>query len=98
MAAKVPYPRQLVANETLDTLTHQKSHVRNYFRRDENLQVFFARTTKWDQTKANYGLTGADAATKADFLESVLDTIAGFMLGTYLTADNKANKVDARCN
>lgn len=86
MAAKVPYPRQLAANETLDTLTHWKSHVRNYFRRDDNLKNFFARATTWDPAGENYGFEGENAADKADHLEGLLDTIAGFMPGPYLTA------------
>ena len=86
MTAKVPYPRQLVANETLDTLTHWRSHVRNYFRRDEKLKVFFARGTTWSQTLDNYGFQGEDRTEKADSLEGLLDTIAGFMPGPYLTA------------
>ena len=86
MAAKVPYPRQLNATETLDSLTHWKSHVRNYFRRDENLKLFFARTTTWNFLSQNYGFTGEEASLKADYLEGLLDTIAGFMPGPYLTA------------
>ena len=86
MAAKVPYPRQLNATETLDSLTHWKSHVRNYFRRDENLKLFFARTTTWTYLSPNYGFTGDEASLKADYLEGLLDTIAGFMPGPYLTA------------
>ena len=82
MAAKVPYPRQLTATESLDTLTHWKSHVRNYFRRDDNVRGFFA----WDPALQNYGFVGEDAATQADHLEGLLDTISGFMPGPYLTA------------
>ena len=86
MAAKVPYPRQLNSNETLDSLTHWKSHVRNYFRRDENLKGFFARTCTWQPTATNFGFTGDEANSKADNLEGLLDTICGFMPGPYLTA------------
>ena len=86
MTAKVPYPRQLTATETLDTLTHWKSHVRNYFRRDESLKLFFARGKTWRQGQDNYGFTGEHAAAEADQLEGLLDTIAGFMPGPYLTA------------
>ena len=85
MTAKVPFPRQLTSSETLDTLTHWKSHVRNYFRRDDGMKEFFARTATWDPSRTNYGFVGDDAATKADNLESLLDTIAGFMPGPYLT-------------
>ena len=86
MSVKVPYPRQLQANETLDTLTHWKSHVRNYFRRDDNLKPFFARNSTWDQTLDDYGFVGNDAAARADNLEGLLDTISGFLPGPYLTA------------
>ena len=86
MTAKVPYPRQLTATETLDTLTHWKSHVRNYFRQDESLKLFFARGKTWRQGQDNYGFTGEHAAAEADQLEGLLDTIAGFMPGPYLTA------------
>ena len=86
MAAKVPYPRQLQPNETLDSLTHWKSHVRNYFRRDDNLKAFFQRDCTWVCDRDNYGFRGEDAARKADYLEGLLDTIAGFMPGPYLTA------------
>ena len=86
MAAKVPYPRPLTATETLDTLTHWKCHVRNYFRRDDNLKGFFAREQTWDPALDNYGFQGDDAMLKADSLEGLLDTISGFMPGPYLTA------------
>ena len=86
MTAKVPYPRQLTSNETLDTLTHWKSHVRNYFRRDDSMKEFFSRTSTWNPSRPNYGFTGDEADIKADSLESLLDTISGFLPGPYLTA------------
>ena len=85
-AAKVPYPRQLQTTETLDSLTHWRSHVRNYFRRDENLKDFFSRTCVWDPGAENYGFVEANPESAADNLEGLLDTIAGFMPGPYLTA------------
>ena len=86
MTAKVPYHRQLSTNETLDTLTHWKSHVRNYFPRVENIKEFFAGTSTWDQTGNNYGFTGDGRESKVDYLEGLLDSIAGFMPGPYLMA------------
>ena len=86
MTAKVPYPRTLTANESLDTLTHWRSHVRNYFRRDDNLKQFFARDKTWNPDEVNYGFVGDTAVSDADYLESLLDTISGFMPGPYLTA------------
>ena len=86
MTAKVPYPRQLTSTETLDSLTHWRSHVRNYFRRDDSMKEFFSRTSKWNNSRPNYGFTGDEADIKADSLESLLDTISGFLPGPYLTA------------
>ena len=60
--------------------------MRNYFRRDNNLKEFFARGMTWNCARENYGFEGEDAEFKADCLESLLDTIAGFMPGPYLTA------------
>ena len=65
----------------LDTLTHWKSRVRNYFRRDDILKIFFARDNTWTPTRDNYGFSGEGNAEKADHLEGLLDTIAGFMPG-----------------
>lgn len=89
MTAKIPYPRQLNSTESLDTLTHWRSHLRNYFRRDDNYKLFFARTCQWDPSASNYGFKDTEsqtAASQADNLESLLDTVAGFMPGPYLTA------------
>ena len=82
---KVPYPRQLTNKETLDSISHWSSGVRNYFRRSPQYAVFFKRTTTWDYHKDNYGFEGEDKEDQADNLEAFLDTIAGFMPGPYIT-------------
>ena len=83
--AKVPFPRQLNARETLDTLTHWKTGVRNYFRSDDRFAPFVARTKKWDPSKPNFGFVGDEAEIQADHLECMLDTIAGFLPTHYIT-------------
>ena len=82
---KIPYPRQLTKTETLDSLSHWQSSVRNYFRRSKQFQEFFRRTTTWDCTADNYGLEGDDTLDRADNLESLLDTLASFLPGPYIT-------------
>ena len=89
--AKVPTPRQLTAHETLDTLAHWKSHVRNYIKQTDDYKFVFLRSTTWDASIVNYGFTGDEAEHKADCVESVLDTLVGFMPGPFLTADITLN-------
>ena len=81
---KVPYPRQLTKHETLDSLSHWVTSVRNYFRRFPDYAEFFKRTCLWTHS-ANYGFSGTDAPDKADNLEALLDTIASFLPGPYIT-------------
>lgn len=83
-APKVPYPRQLTKKETLDSLSHWQTSVRNYFRRFDYYANFFKRTSTWTQN-ANYGFTGEGSEEKADNLESLLDTIASFLPGPFIT-------------
>ena len=82
---KIPYPRQLTKAETLDSLSHWQSSVRNYFRRSPHFQEFFKRTSRWNCTANNYGFTGEDAEDRSDNLESLLDTISSFLPGPYIT-------------
>ena len=82
---KIPYPRQLTKNETLDSLSHWQSGVRNYFRRSPQFQEFFRRNSKWDCTLDNYGLTGDNVLDRADNLESLLDTLSSFLPGPFIT-------------
>ena len=82
---KVPYPRQLQKKETLDSLSHWKSSVRNYFRRSSQYSFFFQRQARWNHSALNFGLTGEDAEKKADDLECLLDTLASFLPGPYIT-------------
>ena len=85
--AKLPHPRVLNNKETLDSLTHWKRHVRNYYRRDDNYKPFFSRTCTWDPLAQNYGFTGEGAEEKADDLEALLDAIAGYIPGPYVAEE-----------
>ena len=82
---KLPYPRQLTRTESLDSLSHWVSCVRNYFRRTPQFQPFFKRSATWDCTKQNYGFETANAEDEADNLEALLDTISSFLPGPYIT-------------
>ena len=81
---KVPYPRQLTKKESLDSLSHWQTSVRNYFRRFPEFGIFFKRQTTWTQAR-KYGFTGEGSDDKADNLENLLDTLATFLPGPYLT-------------
>ena len=82
---KVPYPRQLTKKETLDSLSHWQTSVKNYFKRFPYYAQYFKRTCTWTKANDNYGFTGNNAAEKADNLETLLDTLAGFLPGPYIT-------------
>ena len=82
---KVPYPRQLTKRETLDSLSHWQTSVRNYFRRFPEYCDFFKRSISWSPNSENYGFSGESAADHADNLEALLDTLATFMPGPYIT-------------
>ena len=81
---KVPYPRQLTKKETLDSLSHWQTSVKNYFRRFPDSAEFFKRNSSWTQAE-NYGFVDPGANDKADNLEALLDTIASFLPGPYIT-------------
>ena len=81
---KVPFPRQLSKKETLESLSHWKSSVRNYFRRSTNYSIFFSCGTKWNHSLPCYGFTEENKETLADNLECLLDTIASFLPSPYI--------------
>jgi len=56
-----------------------------HFRRTLQYAQFFRRNAKWDPSKANYGFEGEESDVLADDLECLLDTIASFMPGPYIT-------------
>ena len=93
-STKLPYPRQLTKTETLDSLSHWVSCVRNYFRRSPQFQIFFKRTTAWDCSKQNYGFSTPNAEDEADNLEALLDTISSFLPGPYITNQITKNTVN----
>ena len=87
---KIPPPRQLTNNETLDTLTHWKSIFRNYFRRDAIYKQFLASDCAWDPSVPDtYGFrAGGDmtAEERKDALVDFLSNLAGFLPHSYLTS------------
>ena len=81
----VPYPpHQLMKKETLDSLSHWQTSVKNYFRRFSDSAEFFKWNSTWTQGE-NYGFKGPGANDKADNLEALLDTIASFLPCPYIT-------------
>ena len=90
-ATKVPMPRQLGDEETMESLQHWKVTFRNYFRRDDYFNVFLPSDVQWNPAEANYGLqaetTGLkrEAAVLKNDLVAFLETIAGFLPHSYVT-------------
>ena len=87
---KVPPPRQLTQNETLDSLDHWKSIFRSYFRRDSVFRQFLASEFTWDPQRNHHGFTdeenGMSAQEKSDALVDFLNSLAGFLPHSYLTS------------
>ena len=86
---KLPPPRQLTQNETLDSLHHWKSIFRNYFRRDSVFKQFLNTNLVWDPKKTNYGLeeeNGMTVEERSDALLDFLNNLAGFLPHSYLTS------------
>ena len=52
---KTPPPRQLGANETLDTLTHWRTNFRTFYKRDSNYTYFVQQSVTWDPNHTTYG-------------------------------------------
>ena len=86
---KLPPPRQLTQNESLDSLDHWKSIFRSYFRRDSIFRQFLDTTAVWYPNRENYGLVEANDMTpqeRCDALKDFLNTLAGFLPHSYLTS------------
>ena len=89
MFVKLPPPRQLTQKESLDSLDHWKSIFRSYFRRDSIFKQFLANGMTWNPTSENFGLLAENDMTaleRCDALKDFLNTLAGFLPHSYLTA------------
>ena len=93
LSVKVPQPRQLGENETIESLRHWRMAFRNYYRRDTYYQGFFRSTLTWDPNAANYGFEdeGEDsthnrsAEELKDDLIAFLHNIAAHLPFSYVT-------------
>ena len=86
---KLPPPRQLTQKETLDSLDHWKAIFRSYFRRDSIFKQFLATNMTWNPASENFGLSAENdmtASERCDALKDFLNTLAGFLPHSYLTA------------
>ena len=90
-ASRLPTPRHLKDEESIESLTHWWTVFRNYYRRDKYVGGFLVSTAKWDPSKDFYGFE--DEATglkrsKADWAEDLsgfMEIVAGYMENSYLT-------------
>ena len=89
--ARTPPPRQLTANETLETLSHWKTTLRTFYEKDDTYKVFFKKDYVWDNSKENFDLKDEEdgemrkAADVSEDLEDLLNTLSGYLPHSYLT-------------
>ena len=91
---RLPPPRQLTKNESLDSLDHWKSIFKSYFRRDSIFRQFLASDCTWDSNEPNYGLPQQDGMTPSDRKDALIDflnNLAGFLPHSYLTTKLEKN-------
>lgn len=89
--ARLPTPRHLKDEESIESLTHWWTTFRNYYRRDKYVGGFLVSTFTWDPTKDFYGFedeTTGLKRPKADWAEDLsgfMEIVAGYMENSYLT-------------
>ena len=90
-AARLPTPRQLQDEESIESLSHWWTTFRNYYRRDKYVGGFLVSTFTWDPTKPDYGFENEATGLKrpkgdwADDLTGFMEILAGYMKNSYLT-------------
>jgi hypothetical protein len=89
--SRTPPPRQLTANETLESLTHWQTTFRTFYKRDDTYKIFFKKDLTWNYLRPNYNLNDevGGEERKADELsedlQDLLNTLAGYLPHSYLT-------------
>ena len=89
--SRTPPPRQLTANESLESLNHWRSTFRTFYKKDDAYRRFFRSDFNWNSKAVNYGLqeeTDGLKRSAADLKEDLIDllnTLAGFLPHSYLT-------------
>ena len=89
--ARLPVPRPLGDEETMESLSHWWTTFRNYYRRDKYVGGFLISTFKWDPSKPHYGFedeaTGLKRAKAdlADDLTGFMEIISSHMKNSYIT-------------
>ena len=89
--SRTPPPRQLQANESLESLSHWKTAFKTFYKRDDCYKIFFKTGTQWNPSHENYGLQeerDGDRRSAADLsedLKDLLNTLAGYLPHSYLT-------------
>ena len=87
-------PRRLDQKESLHSLNHWKSVVRNYYRRCPYYSRFLLPTAKWDNT-AQRGFSAAETTGLKRDIETLVADLEGFLdcLASYLPFDYVADKL-----
>ena len=98
--ARLPQPRQLGDEESLESLNHWWTQFRNFYRRDKYVGGFLIITFKWDPTKPFYGFENeADGLKRkkedlAANLDGFMEMISSYMKHSYITERLKASTRD----
>ena len=88
---RMPPPRQLQANETLESLTHWRTTFKTFYKKDDIYRWFFHPRMQWDSDQGNYGLRDEVEGHKrqadelCEDLQDLLSTLAGYLPHSYLT-------------
>ena len=98
--ARLPQPRQLGDEESLESLNHWWTQFRNFYRRDKYVGGFLVITFKWDPTKPFYGFENETDGLKrkkedlAADLDGFMEMISSYMKHSYITERLKASTRD----
>ena len=88
--SRTPPPRQLIHNETLESLTHWRTSFRTFYKRDETFRIFFKPNAKWNSNLEHYGFNTTDdddrqASELCEDFKDLLLILAGYLPNSYLT-------------
>ena len=93
-SSRTPPPRQLVNNESLESLSHWKTTFRTFYKRDASFRIFFKPDIKWNPNAINYGFTATESEANTDDrsaeelcedFKDLLNIMAGYLPHSYLT-------------
>ena len=83
-ASRLPTPRHLKDEESIESLTHWWTVFRNYYRRDKYVGGFLVSTAKWDPSKDYYGFEDEATGLKRSKADCVMNSKSEYHAATCL--------------